>query len=187
MNIGKTFYASDRNAWRKWLEANFDREREVWLIYPSRESGRPRIPYNDAVEEAICFGWIDSNVKRLDVQSSAQRFSPRNPDSEYSQANKERLKWLIKKGKVHPSMQESVRKAISEEFVFPPDILEAIRRNRKAWENYQNFSPAYQRIRIAYIDGARNRSDEFRRRLNNFIKKSERNQKIGFGGIEKYY
>jgi uncharacterized protein YdeI (YjbR/CyaY-like superfamily) len=187
MNIGKTFYAYDRNAWREWLEANFDREREIWLIYPSRESGRPRISYNDAVEEALCFGWIDSNVKRLDDYSSAQRFSPRLPHSQYSQANKERLKWLIKEGKVHPAMQASVQRAVSGEFVFAPDILQAIKQNVKAWENYQNFSPAYQRIRIAYIEGARSRPEEFKRRLNSFIKRSEQNKQIGFGGIEKYY
>jgi poly(A) polymerase Pap1 len=97
------------------------------------------------------------------------------------------LKWLIREGKIHPSIQESVQKVVSEEFIFPPDILQAIKRNAKAWENYQNFSPAYQRIRIAYIEAARNRSEEFKRRLNSFIKKSEQNKQIGFGGIEKYY
>lgn len=187
MDIGKTFYAQDRNTWRRWLESNFDKEKEIWLIYPSKESGKPRIPYNDAVEEALCFGWIDSNVKHLDEYSSAQRFSPRNPNSEYSQANKERLKWLMKEGKVHWSMQAAVQSALEKEFSFSVDILDAIKENRKAWENYKNFSPAYQRIRIAYIEGARNRPDEFKRRLNNFIKMSEQNKLIGFGGIEKYY
>ena len=187
MDIGKTFYTHDRNTWRRWLEANFDKEKEIWLIYPSEELGKPRIPYNDAVEEALCFGWIDSNVKRLDEYSSAQRFSPRNPNSEYSQANKERLKWLMKEGKVHFSMQAAVQRALEKEFSFSVDILDAIKENRKAWENYQNFSPAYQRIRIAYIEGARNRPNEFKRRLNSFIKMSEQNKLIGFGGIEKYY
>ena len=67
------------------------------------------------------------------------------------------------------------------------DILEAIKENKKAWENYRNFSPAYRRIRIAYIDAARNRPDEFKKRLTNFIKKTEQNKLIGYGGIEKYY
>ena len=187
MDIGKTIYVRDRKEWRKWLEANFDKEKEVWLIYPSRASGKPRIIYNDAVEEALAFGWIDSTVKRVDEHSSAQRFSPRNPDSEYSQANKERLKWLVKEGRLHPSLREAIDKVLKTEFVFPGDILQAIKENDKAWENYQNFSPAYKRIRIAYIDGARNRPDEFKRRLNSFIKKSEQNKLIGFGGIEKYY
>ena len=83
--------------------------------------------------------------------------------------------------------KESVEKALRTEFGFPPDILEAIKANKKAWENYQNFSASYRRIRIAYINGARSRPDEFKKRLNNFVKKAEQNKLIGFGGIEKYY
>ena len=187
MDIRKTLYIRDRKDWRKWLETNFNTEKEIWLIYPAKDSGKPRIKYNDAVEEALSFGWIDSTIKSIDENSSAQRFSPRNPNSAYSQANKERLKWLAKEGRLHLSVQESVEKVLRTEFVFPPDILQSIKRNEKAWKNFQNFSPAYQRIRIAYIDSARNRPDEFQKRLNNFIKKAEQNKLIGFGGIEKYY
>ena len=187
MDIGKRLYVSDKKDWHEWLENNFDTEKEIWLIYPDKESGQPRIQYNDAVEEALSFGWIDNTVKRNDEHSSAQRFSPRNPHSQYSQANRERLKRLAEEGRIHPSLKESVEETLRKEFVFPPDILKAIQENKKAWENYRNFSPAYQRIRIAYIDGARNRPDEFKKRLNNFIKKTEQNQLIGFGGIEKYY
>ena len=187
MNIGKTLYAKDRKAWRKWLEANFSTETEIWLINPSKDSDRPRIPYNDAVEEALSFGWIDSTVKRLDEHSAAQRFSPRDPKSEYSQANKERLKWLAKTGRLHPSMRKSVEQVLKTEFVFPPDIIQAIQENKKAWENYQRFSPAYRRIRVAYIEGARSRPDEFKKRLNNFIRNTEKGKLIGYGGIEKYY
>ena len=187
MNVGKTLYVKDRKSWREWLAANFNSEKEIWLIYPAKDSGKPRIQYNDAVEEALSFGWIDSTVKRLDEHSSAQRFSPRNPDSDYSQSNKERLKWLVKEGNLNPSMRESIEKVLRTKFVFPPDILKAIEENKKAWKNYQNFSQAYRRIRVAYIEGARNRPDEFKKRLNNFIKKTEQNKTIGFGGIEKYY
>jgi uncharacterized protein YdeI (YjbR/CyaY-like superfamily) len=187
MNIGKTLHLSDRKEWHDWLASNFNREKEIWLIYPSKQSGRPRIPYNDAVEEALSFGWIDSTVKRHDEHSSAQRFSPRNSDSDYSQSNKERLNRLLKEGRIHPSIRESVEKALNSKFVFPSDILQAIEKNTKVRENYRNFSPAYRRIRIAYIDGARRRPEEFKKRLNNFIKKTEQNKIIGFGGIEKYY
>ena len=187
MDITKTLYVKDRQGWREWLATNFDKEKEIWLIYPAKESGKPRITYNDAVEEALSFGWIDSTVKHKDDHSSAQRFSPRKPGAGYSQANKERLKWLIKEGKLHPSMREKVEKLLSEDFVFPADILSAIKKNTKAWKNYQNFSPVYRRIRVAYIDGSRNRPEEFKRRLNNFIKKAEQNKLIGFGGIDKYY
>ncbi|MFC2069287.1 YdeI family protein, partial [Chloroflexota bacterium] len=99
----------------------------------------------------------------------------------------ERLKWLVKEGKLHLSIKESVMKILRREYIFPPDILKAINENKKACENYQNFSPAYRRIRIAYIDSARNRPDEFKKRLTNFVKKAEQNKLIGFGGIEKHY
>jgi uncharacterized protein YdeI (YjbR/CyaY-like superfamily) len=187
MDIGKTLYVSDRRTWHEWLETNFTKEKEIWLIYPDKDSGKPRIPYNEAVEEALSFGWIDSIVKRHDEHSSAQRFSPRKPGSEYSQANKERLSRLLKEDRLHPSVKESVEQALKKEFEFPPDIIEAIKQNKKAWENYQKFSPSYKRIRIAYIEGARIRPDEFKKRLNNFIAKTEKNVLIGFGGIEKYY
>ncbi|MDO8578739.1 MAG: YdeI/OmpD-associated family protein [Dehalococcoidales bacterium] len=187
MDIGNTLYVKDRKEWREWLAAHFDKEPEIWLIFPGKDSGKQRIPYNDAVEEALCFGWIDSIVKHFGADSSAQRFSPRKPNSEYSQANKERLKTLLKEGRLHPSVLASVEKVLGKDFGFPPDIIQAIHQNSKAWNNFQNFSPAYRRIRIAYIEGARNRPDEFRRRLNNFIKKSEQNKVIGYGGIEKYY
>ncbi len=187
MKIGKTLYVKDRKEWREWLAVNFNSEKEIWLIYPSKDSGKPRIPYNDAVEEALSFGWIDSTVKLLDEHSSAQHFSPRNPASSYSQANIERLKWLDKNDMLHPSIRESVKKVLKTEYVYPQDILVAIQKNKQAWKNFQNFSPTYQRIRLAYIDGARNRPDEFKKRLNNFIKKSAQNKLIGFGGIEKYY
>ena len=187
MEITKTLYVKNRKEWREWLSANFDKEKEIWLILPGKESGKARIAYNDAVEEAVSFGWIDSTVKNHDEHSTVQRFSPRNPNSEYSQSNKERLKRLLKEGRIHPSMRESIEKAVREEYLFPADILDAIKQNHKAWRNYQKFSPAYRRIRIAYIDGARSRPDEFKKRLSNFIKRTEQNKLIGYGGIEKYY
>ncbi len=183
----KTLYVTDRNKWRKWLEKKFDKEKEIYLVYPNKSSGKPRILYNDAVEVALCFGWIDSTVKKIDEESSMQRFSPRNPKSKYSQANKERLRWLLKKDLIHPSIKESVKKILKEKFVFPADIINAVKKDKKAWENYQKFSHVYKRIRIAYIDGARKRPGEFNKRLANFIKKTRENKLIGFGGIEKHY
>jgi len=187
MDKFKTLYVTDRKRWRKWLEVNFNKEKGIWLIYPNKSSGKPRILYNDAVEEALCFGWIDSTVKKIDEESHIQRFSPRNPKSSYSQANKERLRWLLKENLIHHSMHESVKKVLKEKFVFPSDIINAIKKDKKVWENYQKFSPAYKRIRIAYIDGARKRPEEFNKRLTNFIKKTRENKIIGFGGIEKHY
>jgi uncharacterized protein YdeI (YjbR/CyaY-like superfamily) len=184
---GKTLYVTDKNEWRTWLAENYDKEKEVWLIFPKKASGKPRIAYNDAVEEALCFGWIDSRVKRIDDSAYAQRFSPRNPKSKYSQANKERLRELVRIGKVLPSVQAKLGDILAEEFVVPADILEEIKANKQAWKNFENFSSEYQRIRVAFIEGARNRPDEFRKRLRYFIEMTEKNKQFGFGGIEKYY
>jgi uncharacterized protein YdeI (YjbR/CyaY-like superfamily) len=109
MKNPETLYVTDRKDWRKWLVKNFDKEKEVWLIYPKKSSGKRRIAYNDAVEEALCFGWIDSTVKSFDEESSIQRFSPRNPKSTYSQQNKERIKWLLEHGMIHPLILPSAR------------------------------------------------------------------------------
>lgn len=185
--MNNLLYVSNRKDWRRWLEGNFDKEKEIWLVYPKKASGKPRILYNDAVEEALCFGWIDSTVKTLDEENSRQRFTPRNPKSSYSQQNKERLKWLLEHNFIHDSIVEIAKKVASEEFVFPKDILKEISSDREVWKNYNRFSDAYKRIRIAYIDNARERPDEFRKRLNYFIAKTRENKQIGFGGIEKYY
>ena len=187
MDIGKTLYVTSSEEWRAWLVANFDLADEIWLIFPKKASGKERIPYNNAVEEALCFGWIDSIIKSIDESSTAQRFSPRNPKSGYSQANKERLRWLSEHGKIHPSLKEQVEEVLKVEFVFPEDIIQAIKANTTAWENYQEYSPVYQRIRVAYIDTARKKPDEFKKRLAYFIKRTEQNKQIGYGGIEKYY
>lgn len=183
----ETLYVTKKKDWRGWLEKNFQKEKEIWLVFPKKSSGKTRISYNDAVEEALCFGWIDSIIKTLDEENNIQRFTPRNPKSSYSQANKERLRWLQKENLLHPSMKDTAEKVLKDKFVFPSDIINSIKGDREAWKNYQKFSPAYKRIRIAYIETARKRPEEFDKRLKNFIKKTKENKKIGFGGIEKYY
>ena len=184
----KTLYVTTRKEWREWLIANFDKTTEIWLVFPKKNTGKIRIPYNDAVEEALCFGWIDSTVKPLDNNNTIQQFTPRNPKSDYSQANKERLKWLLDNKMIHPSLEFSVKQTINHKYLPPSDIIETIQKDIIAWENFQMFSDSYKRIRIAYIDGARNRPDEFKKRLSNFIDKTRKNKLIkGYGGIEKYY
>ena len=151
-------------------------------------TGKPRIAYNDAVEEALCFGWIDSIVKSLDEEHSVQRFSPRKPGSPFSQPNKERLAWLAERDLLHPSLGDEVQAVLAEPFVFPEDILSAIQEDEQAWEHYQAFSAGYRRIRIAYIEAARKRPEEFEKRLQNFIRRTAQNKLIrGHGGIDKYY
>ncbi len=89
---------------------------------------------------------------------------------------------------INPSIEKNVKLLIGKEFVFPPDIIDAIKKDGTAWENYEKFSGAYKRLRIAYIEGARKRPDEFKKRLHNFINKTKENKIIrGYGGVEKYY
>lgn len=187
MEITKNLYITKQKDWRDWLKKNYKAEQEIWLVYPKKETDKPRIEYNDAVEEALCFGWIDSIVKRFDDESTVQRFSPRKPKAKYSQANIERLRALVAQKKVVKEVAETLSDILEEEFIFPPDIMKAIQVNKEAWRNFQKFSAPYKRIRIAFIDGARKRPDEFKKRLNHFIEMTERNKMFGFGGIEKHY
>jgi uncharacterized protein YdeI (YjbR/CyaY-like superfamily) len=79
MDITQTLYITDRKDWRNWLKQHYKTENEIWLVYPKKATGKPRIEYNDAVEQALCFGWIDSIIKTLDAEHTVQRFSPRKP------------------------------------------------------------------------------------------------------------
>ena len=187
MEITKTLYVSNPKDWRKWLKENYKTEKEIWLVYYKKATGKSRIEYNDAVEEALCFGWIDNIVKTLDEEQTAQRFSPRKPKSGYSQVNIERLRYLVAKKKVVKEVVETLGDVWNQKFVIPLDIMKAIKANKEAWKNYQKFSDSYKRIRIAFIDGVRKRPEEFKKRLRYFIEMTEKNKMIGFGGIEKHY
>ena len=188
MDNNKLLRVSNRKEWRDWLKKNFNKEKEIWLVYPKQATGKQRISYNDAVEEALCFGWIDSTMKTLDEENFIQRFTPRRAKSQYSQPNKERLKWLAEKGKIHPSVKPLVADIINDKFVFPPDIIEALKKDKQVWKNFKSFSETYKRIRVAYIDSARSRPEEFKKRLNNFIQKTKESKMVpGYGGIQKYY
>lgn len=186
MKITKTLYVHKREDWRDWLQAHYQTEPEIWLEYYRAETGKPRIAYNDAVEEALCFGWIDSTIKALDEERTVQRFSPRKPKSGYSQTNRERLRRLLTQGQVMPEVAASLGDMLDEPFVIPDDILVALQANIQAWHNFQRYSEPYQRIRIAYIDHARHRPGEFEKRLNHFLKMTEQDKQFGFG-IESYF
>ena len=100
LDEAKLLHVTEREEWRDWLKKYHKSEKEVWLVFYKKHTGKPRISYNDSVEEALCFGWIDSTVRRIDEDRFAQRFSVRNPKTPYSQSNQERLRKLIEQGKV---------------------------------------------------------------------------------------
>lgn len=188
MEHTKIFYAADRVQWRAWLAENFETEKEIWLVFPTVASGEAGVSYNDAVEEALCFGWIDTTAGKLDEKHGLRRICPRRAGSPYSRPNIERLIWLDAQGMLHPKIREGVLDIISAPYEFPEDILCEIRKDKTAWENYEAFTEPYKRIRVAYIDAARKRPAEFKKRLENFVAKTRENKIItGYGGIEKYY
>lgn len=181
-------YCSCRQQWRDWLAEHFKSDFEIWLVFPVKASGEEGVSYNDAVEEALCFGWIDSTTGTLDSMHQLRRFTPRRKGSSYSRPNIERLIWLESNGLIHPEVRESVLDLIYTPYAFPEDIISALRQDEEVWRAYSSFSEPYKRIRVAYIDAARKRPQEFERRLANFIRHTKQNKLIvGFGGVDKYY
>jgi uncharacterized protein YdeI (YjbR/CyaY-like superfamily) len=185
MNIGRTFYARNRGQWRAWLAKHHASRDEVWLIYYRKDSGRPRVPYNDAVEEALCFGWIDSIMKPLGGGRFAQRFSPRRPKSNLSPMNRERVRRLMKAGLMTRAGLEALRahgvgrSAGSRRLVIPPDILARLKGDPVIWRHFNRFPASYKRIRIGWIDGSRNRKAVFETRLRYFLKMTKANRRFG--------
>ncbi len=183
-----TFRTNRRDEWRKWLAEHFETEKEVWFVFPSNAAGEESISYNDAVEEALCFGWIDGRAGTLDSTHSVRRFTPRRKGSPYSRPNIERLIWLDAHNLIHPTVKEKVGSLIHTPYIFPDDIMAAIQAEPDAWEFFLQCSEGYKRIRIAYIDDARKRPEEFARRMSNFLEKTKAHKLIvGYGGIDKYY
>jgi len=136
----------------------------------------------------LCFGWIDSVAGSMDEDHHLRRFTPRRKGSPFSRPNIERLIWLDSQGMIHPDVRPQIEDVISKEYVFPKDIIRRLKKDETVWNNYQSFSEPYKRIRVAYIDAARDRPEEFKKRLKNFISKTKENKIIGGAdGIDKYY
>ena len=188
MDVGRTLYVKDRKQWRAWLSSHHRTSRDIWLIYYTRKSGKARIPYNDAVEEALCYGWIDSLTKPRDQKSWVQRFTPRRKGSILSELNKARVRKLIKSGRMRRYGLDSIRhhlvvrkkgKPNLKKFVLPKDILESLKSDPVVWKNFVRFSESYKQIRIGWIDGARKRPEILSQRLRYFARMTAKNKKFG--------
>ncbi len=187
MNVGKTFYATNRREWRGWLSKHHRTAPEIWLIYYKKQSGKPRIPYNHAVDEALCYGWIDSLLKPIDADRYAQRFSPRRPTSRLSAMNRERVRRLIASGRMTRFGLESIKHAFDHrrdakprpKWEIPKDLLRRLKGDRTVWRNFQRFPASYQRIRIGWIVAARRRRDVFEQRLRYFLKMTAQDKRFG--------
>ena len=110
MDIGETLYVTTRNGFRDWLIENHKDKKEIWLIQYKKAANKPSINYIEAVEEALCFGWIDGFEKGLDAERYATRFSPRRPNSNWTETNKERARKMIAKGKTRAAGRAALPK-----------------------------------------------------------------------------
>jgi uncharacterized protein YdeI (YjbR/CyaY-like superfamily) len=165
----KTFDARTPEAWRKWLAAHHDSESEVWLVFHKRHTGRGSIAYEDAVDEALCFGWVDSLIKRLDEDRYARKFTPRKPHSFWSAANRKRYARLQESGRLAAAgldraptnrRYDAPRPSAS---TLPPYIREALRKRPAAWRHFESLAPSYRRRYIGWIDSAKKQETKIRR------------------------
>lgn len=182
MEVGRTLYVSRRKQWRDWLQKHHANKKEIWLIYPKPQSGKARIPYNDAVEEALCFGWIDGTIKRLDDERTAQRWTPRrSPKSELSETNKERVRRMIAAGLMTPAGLVKIQARMDEEFTIPPDVLAALKADPVVWKHWRSFPEWYQRVRIGWIRDTRRRGfpELAQKRLHYLLKMTAQNKRFG--------
>lgn len=182
-------YVTSRTEWRKWLEKNHSIAEDVWLIYYKKPSGKPRIPYADAVEEALCFGWIDGKIKRIDADYYIQRFTPRRSGSRWSKYNVERVQKLIKEGRMEPAGLDAFREALERpELIYdnrtdgdpeiPDDLMIALRKNNEAFSNFMNFPQSTRRIYIEWLKSAK-KAETRPRRIEKIIGLSERKVRPG--------
>lgn len=188
MRISKTLYVTTREEWRAWLAKHHQSESEVWLVYYKKQTGRPRIPYDDAVEEALCFGWIDSIVKRIDDAKFAQKFTPRKDCTKWSALNKGRVRKLIREGRMTKAGlakidvvllgDEPQAKPAKGKFALPRFVRQALMANQKAWEYFQNLAPSYRRLYIAWIMDAK-KEETRARRLREAVARLAQKRKLG--------
>jgi len=161
----KQVHPKTRDAWRRWLAENHGSSDGVWLVYFKKASGKPRIEYGEAVEEALCFGWVDSKGETIDDERAMLKFTPRNPKSAWSKPNKERVEKLIEEG----TMTEVGLAAIAtakrngtwsaldsvEALKVPADLAKALAANKKAKGYFDAFSPSSRKIILWWIESAK--------------------------------
>jgi uncharacterized protein YdeI (YjbR/CyaY-like superfamily) len=180
----RTIFARDRAAWRRWLEKNGSCSNEVWLGFYKKASGKQTVSYQHAVEEALCFGWVDGLKKKLDEESYAFRFTPRKPKSAWSKSNVDRVQLLIAEGKMTPAGLDAYRSADQRKTPplpteLPKALLEQFCKQRAAWANYEKFPPGYRRVTTGWVASAKKEETRMKR-LEKLIEFSARNERIEF-------
>ena len=186
---GKTLeevYVPTRSAWRRWLATHHDGSPGIWLIFDRKASRPDRLAYADAVEEALCFGWIDSLVRSIDEGRYMQLFTPRKPKSVWSRSNKERVERLIAEGRMAAAGLARVEEAkrngswsaldAVEALVIPPDLKAALAANRKAHEHFHAFPPSARKAYLYWLNSAK-RAETRATRLEEIVRLAAANRK----------
>ena len=191
MNDIVSIYLPTREQWREWLQEYYQTEKVIWLQYYKKHTGKPSIPYNDAVEEALCFGWIDSTVRRIDEERYMQKFTPRKMKSTWSVPNVIRVERLIKQGKMTarglelyqfareqnllPDPSAKQRSTVPE---IPSWFEEVLDKNPLARRHFDKLAPSHRRNYIGWIMGAKKAETKLRR-LEEAISNLSRGEKLG--------
>jgi uncharacterized protein YdeI (YjbR/CyaY-like superfamily) len=181
----KTLTVRSRQEWRKWLQANHDSQTVIWLVFVKQHAGGPSLTYEDAVEEALCFGWIDSIVRRLDDARYARKFTPRKEDSKWSTINRRRYASLVSRGllaapglKRAPTSRSGDAPRPATSAAVPSYIEKALKSSPRAWEHFEKLAPSYRRGYIGWIDSAK-REETKQKRLLEALKLLAAGQKLG--------
>ena len=175
MKVSKSFTPKNSSDWRNWLEQNHDREREVWLVYRKGGRGMANIDYETSVEEALCFGWIDSIIQKIDKEKYARKFNPRRMDSNWSETNRRRVLKLIREGRMTEAGMAKITFDLSEVDTgkpsprrapvrMPENMERALKSPPGLWEAFQNISPSYRRNYILWLADAK-KPETFERRF----------------------
>jgi uncharacterized protein YdeI (YjbR/CyaY-like superfamily) len=157
----KTLDVRTRKQWRAWLQSHHRTESDVWLVFHKRHTGEPSVAYGDAVEEALCFGWIDSLIRRLDEDRYARKFTPRTPQSRWSTANRRRYAALEARGLLCAAGLQRAPAGRSGDAprpaadALPAYIETALKANPRAWAYFERLAPSYRRTYILWIDSAK--------------------------------
>ena len=189
MNQVETIYFKDRTEWRRWLEQNSDHVQEVWLVHYKKHSDQISISHDKAVEEALCFGWIDGKLKSIDKEKYILRYSPRKANSVWSKINKDKAEILIAQGRMTHSglakIEDAKKSGIWDTAYtnklkdkIPTDLEKALKMDSKAFTNFQKFANTYRNMYIGWVTGAK--TDVTRkRRIIEVVKRAVLNKKPG--------
>lgn len=187
--MSEELFVTNRDEWRAWLKRNSGIAKQVWLIYYKKHTGKLSISYDDSVEQAICFGWIDGVMKRLDDERCARKFMPRRSKSRWSEPNKKRAEkmmeagWMTETGlariKEAKESGEWFRAPLSrKELVVPTFIQDALARNKKASANFNKLANSHKRQYVGWVSSAK-KEETRKRRLAEVISVLEQNKKLG--------